>query len=197
MVVTQMSFDPQFTTPLADGTDCTEDTLSSRNSGASAEEGKPNLINGKLLPRLSTAPGQVERWRLIYGGSPAEMGIKLHPALDAACAKWDITHTTEFVPIARDGITLPAFYRSDTMWVSPGYRIDAMVKMPAEKQTLCLVARRQPHQHGGVLRCPASRGRLGRGRGRTTNRGRRGERAADTATGIDEGGVTWPAASIF
>ncbi len=151
MVVTQMSFDPQFTTPLPDGTECTEDTLSSRNSGASADEGKPSLINGKLLPRLSASPGQVERWRLIYGGSPAELGIKLHPASDSACARWDSTQTTEFVQIARDGITLPAFYRSDTLWVSPGYRIDAMVKMPAEKQTLCLVARRPFDPLGSVM----------------------------------------------
>jgi FtsP/CotA-like multicopper oxidase with cupredoxin domain len=151
LMVTQMSFDPKYTTPLPDGTDCTEDTLSANESGANAEEAKPNLVNGKLLPRMSTPPGQVERWRLIHGGSPAEMGIKLHPAVDGNCDQWDITHTIDFVQIARDGLTLPEFYTSDTMWVSPGYRIDAMVKMPAEKQTLCLVARRPSDPLGSVM----------------------------------------------
>jgi FtsP/CotA-like multicopper oxidase with cupredoxin domain len=54
--------------------------------------------------------------------------------------------------IARDGLTLPQFYKSDTVWVSPGYRADVMVKMPSENQTLCLVGRRVTDQldgHGG------------------------------------------------
>mgnify|MGYP000965603631 CR=1 FL=1 len=151
LMVTQMSFDPKFTTPLKDGVACTEDNLSANDSGANAEEAKPNLVNGRLKPRYSTPPGQVERWRFIYGGSPAEMGMKLHPALDDKCGKWDITKTTEFVQFSRDGITLPAFYKSETMWVSPGYRIDAAVKMPSEKQTLCLVARRPSDMLGSVM----------------------------------------------
>ncbi len=150
-MVTQMSFNEQYTKPLKDGEACTDDTLSAEDSGANSEESKPNLVNGRLKPRYSTPPGQVERWRFIYGGSPAEMGIKLHPALDAKCGKWDITRTIEFVQFARDGLTLPALYKSDTMWVSPGYRIDAAVKMPAEKQTLCLVARRPSDLLGSVM----------------------------------------------
>ena len=65
--------------------------------------------------------------------------------------RWDITHVTEMVQVARDGITLPAFYRSDTLWVSPGYRIDALVKLPGEKQTMCLVARRPSDLLGSVM----------------------------------------------
>ncbi|MFT3775800.1 MAG: multicopper oxidase domain-containing protein [Minicystis sp.] len=37
------------------------------------------------------------------------------------------------------------------MWVSPGYRVDLMVKMPAEKQTLCLVSRRIADPLGTVV----------------------------------------------
>ena len=46
---------------------------------------------------------------------------------------------------------MPEFYESDTVWVSPGYRVDAMVKMPAEKQTLCLVARSVNDLPGSVI----------------------------------------------
>jgi L-ascorbate oxidase len=40
---------------------------------------------------------------------------------------------------------------SDTVWVSPGYRADVMVKMPSEKQTLCLVGRRPNDLLGSVI----------------------------------------------
>jgi FtsP/CotA-like multicopper oxidase with cupredoxin domain len=93
----------------------------------------------------------VERWRLVFGGSTAEQGMKLHPALDARCERWDVLSTIEFVQIARDGVTLPRFHRSDTMWVSPGYRIDALVKMPPARQTLCLVARRPSDPLGSPM----------------------------------------------
>ncbi|MCK6589402.1 MAG: multicopper oxidase domain-containing protein, partial [Polyangiaceae bacterium] len=57
----------------------------------------------------------------------------------------------EMTQIARDGITLPQFYTSDTVWVSPGYRADVVVKMPEGEQTLCLVARRVNDLLGSVI----------------------------------------------
>ncbi len=52
---------------------------------------RATLINGKLRPRLATPPGQVERWRMVYAGSPDEMGMKLHVAKDASCSDFDKT----------------------------------------------------------------------------------------------------------
>lgn len=149
MVMTQVPIDDERTVPLKEGEACTEDTLSVTDFLA-VERLRPTLINGKLRPRIVTPPGQVERWRMVYAGSPDEMGIKLHAGKDALCSDFDKT-PIEMTQIARDGITLPQFYTSDTVWVSPGYRVDVMVKMPAEQQTLCLVARRVNDLLGSVI----------------------------------------------
>lgn len=149
MVMTQVAVDHENTVPLKEGEECTEDNLSV-NDFLAVETLRATLINGKLKPRIVTPPGQVERWRMVYAGSPDEMGMKLHVAKDPECADFDKTpiQTTQ---IARDGLTLPQLYESDTVWVSPGYRADVMVKMPAEKQTLCLVGRRPNDLLGSVI----------------------------------------------
>ncbi|WP_437682494.1 multicopper oxidase family protein [Sorangium sp. So ce131] len=149
MVMTQVPIDHENTVPLREGEDCTEDNLSVTDFLA-VETLRATLINGKLRPRIATPPGQVERWRMVYAGSPDEMGMKLHVAKDPACSDFDKT-PIETIQIARDGLTLPQFYRSDTVWVSPGYRADVMVKMPEEEQTLCLVGRRPNDLLGSVI----------------------------------------------
>ena len=150
MVMHQVPIDSEQTVPLADGETCREETLSVNNF-LTVSQFSPTLINGKLRPRLVTPPGQVERWRMIYGGNPDEMGIKLHRSLDDKCGSWDVLNPIELTQIARDGQTLPQFYKSDTIWVSPGYRVDSMVKMPTEKQTLCLVSRRIRDLTGSLI----------------------------------------------
>jgi L-ascorbate oxidase len=149
MVMTQIPIDYKNTVPLKEGEACTEDNLSNTDFLA-VDALRATLINGKLKPHIVTAPNQVERWRIVYAGSPDEVGMKLHVAKDPLCADFDKT-PIETTQIARDGLTLPQFYKSDTVWVSPGYRADVMVKMPAEKQTLCLVGRRIADPQGSVI----------------------------------------------
>lgn len=149
MMMTQIAIDHKNTVALQEGEECTEDNLSV-NDFLAVETLRATLINGKKMPRIVTPPGQVERWRMIYGGSPDEMGMKLHVAKDSLCEDFDKT-PIEITQIARDGITLPAFYKSDTVWVSPGYRVEVVVKMPEEKQTLCLVGRRPNDLLGSVI----------------------------------------------
>ncbi|EYF00468.1 Blue copper oxidase CueO precursor [Chondromyces apiculatus DSM 436] len=149
MVMTQVALDHENTVPLGEGEACTEENLSVTDFLA-VETLRATLINGKHTPRLLTAPGQVERWRMVYAGSPDEMGIKLHVGKDERCSDFD-KEPIAMTQIARDGITLPQFYESDTVWVSPGYRVETMVKMPAEEQTLCLVARRVNDPAGSVI----------------------------------------------
>ncbi|UQA58641.1 multicopper oxidase family protein [Polyangium aurulentum] len=149
MVMTQVAIDHENTVPLKEGEECTQDNLSVTDFLA-VETLRPTLINGKLRPRIVTPPGQVERWRMVYGGSPDEMGMKLHVAKDPLCADFDKT-PIEMTQIARDGLTLPKFYKSDTVWVSPGYRVDVMMKMPAQNGTLCLVGRRPNDLLGSVI----------------------------------------------
>lgn len=149
IVMNQPPLDSDYSVPLKDGESCSEQTLSV-NDFSTMNELRPTLINGKLKPRMKTSPNQVERWRMIYAGTPDEMGIKVHKAKDDQCNAFDL-EPLEITQIARDGITLPQFYTTDTMWVSPGYRIDALMKMPAEKQVLCMVARRPNDILGSVM----------------------------------------------
>ena len=103
MVMTQVAIDHENTVPLSEGEDCTEDNLSV-NDFLAVETLRATLINGKLLPRIATPPGQVERWRMVYAGSPDEMGMKLHVAGDPDCKEFDKTPiaTTQ---IAACGVT--------------------------------------------------------------------------------------------
>ena len=150
MILSQVAFFSETTRPLAEGESCTEATLSMSDFAGTEEEAKPTLINGKFKPHVKTSPNQVERLRLVYAGTPDEIGIKLHVGKDANCDDFDL-EPIEITQFARDGLTLPQFYKSDTMWISPGYRIEAVVKMPAEKQTLCMVGRRVRDPLGSVF----------------------------------------------
>lgn len=150
MILSQVAFFSETTKPLAEGETCSDATLSVNNFEGAEEEAKPTLINGKLKPHVKTSPNQVERLRFVYAGTPDEIGMKLHVGKDANCDDFELA-PIEITQFARDGLTLPQFYKSDTMWISPGYRIEAVVKMPAQKQTLCLVGRRVSDPTGSVF----------------------------------------------
>lgn len=111
----------------------------------------PILINGVTQPTLTTAPGQIERWRMIYSGTPDEMGITLHQGKDSICSGYDPQNLLNFQQYARDGITMQQYYETDTVWVSPGYRVDSFIQMPQQKGTLCLVGRRTHDLAGSVI----------------------------------------------
>lgn len=150
MVLTELPLTDEHTRPLADGEACSQATLSVDNFLA-VTEGNPIQLNGKAAPRIVTAPGQVERWRMLYAGTPDEMGMKLYAGKDPDCRDWDETARTPIVQYARDGMTMPHYYTDDTVWVSPGYRVDAFVAMPATEATLCLVGRRVHDLAGSVI----------------------------------------------
>ena len=142
LVMNQIPVNSERVTALADGEACTEDNLSVNNFLAITEY-MPTFINGLWKPRIVTPPGQVERWRFIHAGNPDEMGLTLRKSTDPTCETFS-DELVDMVQIARDGLTLPQFYDNpnDTVWMSPGYRVDALVKMPDEEGTLCLVDRR-------------------------------------------------------
>lgn len=150
MVLNEIPLRHETTVAMRDGDTCTERNLSMDNF-LGVTEGMPIVVNGRVKPRLITAPGQVERWRMIYAGTPDEMGMKLHPARDANCGSFDITRRVDLVQYARDGVTMPHYYRNDTVWVSPGYRVDSFVQMPTTPQVLCLVGRRTHDPLGSVI----------------------------------------------
>ena len=150
MMINEIPYNHETTVPLAEGESCTEATLSINNFLA-ATEGMPILVNGVTQPTLTTTVGQVERWRMIYAGTPDEMAMKLHPATSDDCSSYDTSTLHTFTQYARDGITLPQYFESDTVWVSPGYRVDSFMQMPDTAQTLCLVGRRTHDLEGSVI----------------------------------------------
>ena len=150
LLINEIPYNHETTRPLAEGETCSEATLSIDNFLA-ATEGMPILINGVSQPTITTTVGQIERWRMIYAGTPDEMAMKLHPATSEDCSSYDTGTLEEFTQYARDGITLPQYFRTDTVWVSPGYRVDAFMQMPDTAQTLCLVGRRTHDLDGSVI----------------------------------------------
>jgi FtsP/CotA-like multicopper oxidase with cupredoxin domain len=160
MVINELPLTHETTAALGPDMPCDERNLS-MNNFLGVTEGNPMVVNGRLRPRMVTPAGQVERWRMVYAGTPDEMGMKLHPALDADCTRFDPTRRIELVQYARDGITLPRYYRNDTVWVSPGYRVDTFVAMPTTPQTLCLVGRRPLDLLGSVIAVVEVRGDRG------------------------------------
>jgi FtsP/CotA-like multicopper oxidase with cupredoxin domain len=150
MVITELPLSNERTRPLADGEDCTEQTLSIDNF-LSVTEGMPIQVNGMVKPRMKTPPGQVERWRMVYAGTPDEMAMKLHPGNDANCDSYDRDTVIQLTQFARDGLTMPRYFKNDAVWVSPGYRVDAFVQAPDSAQVLCLVGRHVKDLEGTVL----------------------------------------------
>ncbi|MFO0748239.1 MAG: multicopper oxidase domain-containing protein [Myxococcota bacterium] len=150
MVLTELPLSDEHTKPLPAGASCDESTLSIDNF-LSVTEGNPIQLNGRTHPRIVTPPGQVERWRMVYAGTPDEMGIKLYVGNDKDCRDWSETERVQLTQYARDGMTMPHYYKDDTVWVSPGYRVDSFVAMPSEPQTLCLVGRRVHDLAGSVI----------------------------------------------
>jgi len=139
---------------LAAGQRCDEDRLTVEDFPILGDSSKKqtNLLNGLRRPRLIAPPGQIERWRFLHGSFLDEMFITLFKGKDADCNSLDFARGAIGLPqIARDGLTLPRPadgkewpYAPAYVFLSPGYRVDAMVDGSAWKDgdTLCLMAAR-------------------------------------------------------
>ncbi len=129
--------------PLAEGEPCDEDHLSVDNFLAAHHAATTNTtLNGKISPVMVTAPGQVERWRMVHAGQLEEMWIGIFPGTDEKCSGIDASKPVAVQQFAADGIALPKTFERNWWFMSPGYRIDLLVKMPAEETTLCVQAYR-------------------------------------------------------
>ena len=135
--------------PLADGEECTEETITFNNfvTLGSVDAKQLDMLNDTWQPRLIAAPGQVERWRILHAGFLDEVFLGLAKGDDVNCESWssadeDMLDLTQY---ARDGITMPQSYTSDYLFMSPGYRIEALVGGEGvfeDGDTWCLVAAR-------------------------------------------------------
>jgi hypothetical protein len=117
-------------------------------------EGMPVHVNGLDHSAVLTAvTGSTERWRLISAISPDELYLSLLPATgssDSPCSSWNRLATgVQFVEYARDGIVMTQYYRTNSLFFSPGYRIELFVKFTAAAgTTYCLVGTRPKDLQG-------------------------------------------------
>lgn len=88
-------------------------------------------INGRLKPRFTMRPGQIERWRMIDSGLFADVPFHLVPANPGQPAM-------QIAQIAVDGITLPAPRKLTQIDLGPGQRTDLLVSAPTAKGTYYL-----------------------------------------------------------
>ncbi|MCB9787092.1 MAG: multicopper oxidase domain-containing protein [Deltaproteobacteria bacterium] len=141
-------------TPLAEGEPCDEDhiTFDDFTTMTEPSEKQANLVNGIRQPRLVMAPGQIERWRILHGSFLDEAAIAVFRGKDSDCKSLDAAAgPIALTQIARDGLTLPRPpsgadwpFAPPYVFVSPGYRVDALLDGGAfvDGDTLCVVMSR-------------------------------------------------------
>jgi L-ascorbate oxidase len=141
-------------TPLADGEPCDEDHITFNDFVPLGEtsEKQTNLINGMRRPRMVMAPGQIERWRILHGSFLDESYLAVFRGADSDCTTLAADKTPlKLTQIARDGLTMPRPasgegwpYAPGYIFVSPGYRVDAMLDggALAHGDTLCVLSGR-------------------------------------------------------
>ncbi|MCC7536239.1 MAG: multicopper oxidase domain-containing protein, partial [Deltaproteobacteria bacterium] len=136
-------------TELPDGEVCDESTITFNDFvvlGAFTA-GQLDVINGTERPRMITAPDQVERWRILQTGFLDEVFLGLFRGTDSDCSAWstDDADTMQLTQIGRDGIILPQPFEHPYVFMSPGYRVEAMLGGEGrlrDGETWCLVAAR-------------------------------------------------------
>jgi len=134
--------------PLAEGETCSDDTITFNDFSilSATSSTQLNVLNGVHRPRLVTAPGQVERWRIVHAGFLDEVFLGLLRGSDSDCSEWstDDGDIIQLTQIGRDGLIMPQQFEHDNIFMSPGYRVEAMVGGEdfADGDTWCLVASR-------------------------------------------------------
>jgi FtsP/CotA-like multicopper oxidase with cupredoxin domain len=154
--------------PLEDGEACTDETITFNNFATlgAVDVQQVNIINGERRPRMLTAPGQVERWRILHTGFLDEVFLGLFRGTDNNCSEFSTADedTIRLTQIARDGLILPQSFEGDYVFMSPGYRVEAFLGGEGnldDGDTWCLVAARflqeaDPAEFGSIGGMPFS-----------------------------------------
>jgi L-ascorbate oxidase len=135
--------------PLEDGVACSDETLTFDDFSTLGDTRalQANFINDQRRPRLVTAPGQVERWRILHAGFLDEVYLGLFRGDDSDCSSFSTAadDTLQLTQIGRDGLIMPQSFEYDYVFMAPGYRVEAMLGGEgalADGETWCLVAAR-------------------------------------------------------
>lgn len=104
------------------------------------------IINGRVKPRFKMRPGEVERWRFIDSGIFEDLPVTIRPAQEGGAFK--------MYRIAIDGITPPKSEEVASVELGPGYRVDLLVKAPAQKGTYYLYKQPSLYSLSGKKKSP-------------------------------------------
>jgi L-ascorbate oxidase len=135
--------------PMAEGETCSAETLTFNDFAVlgDTQASQLNIINGERRPRMITPPGQVERWRILHAGFLDEVFFGVFRGGDADCTTFSTAEedTMELTQIGRDGLVLPEAFEHENVFMSSGYRVEAMLGGEGkllDGETWCLVAAR-------------------------------------------------------
>jgi len=99
------------------------------------KEGNIVMVNGQVNPTLAMQPGQVQRWRILNASNARFYKLSL------------ANHTLQI--IGTDGGLLDKPYPVSTILVSPGERLDVLIKASSTAGSYKLVA--LPYYRGGMM----------------------------------------------
>jgi FtsP/CotA-like multicopper oxidase with cupredoxin domain/peroxiredoxin len=95
-------------------------------AGASVMPGSAVVaVNGQLIPRFDANPGEVQRWRLVYGGWDVHQYFSWFQA-DGVTPAPEIA----MYEIALDGLPTGQLTPVSPVQIAPGQRDDVLIKMP-------------------------------------------------------------------
>jgi FtsP/CotA-like multicopper oxidase with cupredoxin domain/peroxiredoxin len=112
-------------------------------------------VNGQLIPRFDAAPGELQRWRLVYGGWDVHQYFSWFEDAGAITPAPEIA----MYEIALDGIATGKLTPVSTVQIAPGQRDDVLIKMPllpqgVSQKTYYLVRQDWDNAVGGVGSAP-------------------------------------------
>jgi len=97
--------------------------------------GWKTTINGQSIPKITMAPGEVQRWRFIHAGVRETVNLQVVD-LKGKSEKLEIQslHT-----IAEDGIAYGYTHKVKSKLLQPGYRADFLFKAPSKEDDMLYI----------------------------------------------------------
>jgi len=118
-------------------------TSSIFDPGAWHASGHNTTVNGELLPVITLAPGEVQRWRMIHSGFRELLKLQLEKDPDPAIGGSGPNHIL-LHEIAVDGLPLSKRDPKQEVELYPGYRSDVLVQGPPQKGVYYLIDATSP-----------------------------------------------------
>lgn len=112
-------------------------------AGSWHRSGHSTTVNGQLLPVITFAPGEIQRWRMIHSGFRELLKLQLEKDPDPAIGGTGPAHI-DLHQIALDGLPLSKRDPLQEIELYPGNRSDVLVKAPPQKGVYYLIDATSP-----------------------------------------------------